>query len=191
MKDYIDNLTPSQVVEAFIEEYYLVEAIEAGDVIGSFFYDISDTQSQIIDWFHNNVLLLPEGFYVNTIEFTERRVMELTPLEIDGHTKYLDPITEIAYYKPLHNLEIFLNSCSKETQDFFSKKALYSKIDGEGNSFEFLFEDMYTDYLEASEEVQTAFAQDLISYMNKTQLSMPLPCHIEQQEALQKGIMDG
>ncbi len=159
-------ITPEVIVEEFIHEYYIVEAIAEGEVLDTFFYLTNDTRSEVVRWFYENIIMLPEDCYVNTMEHTERNVMQISLLKDGAKTIYPDPITEIAYYKPLYNLSNFLEYTSKETQSLFTNRALYTKIDDTNEVFEFLMEQFYEEFFKASKEVQRAFAEDVVCAMN-------------------------
>jgi len=167
MKNTIpEMITPEVIVEEFINEYYVVEAIAEFEVLDTFIYLANGTQSDVVRWFYEKIIMLPEGCYVNTIEHTERNVMHLSILKDGAKTIYPDPITEIAYYKPLYNLSNFLEYTSKKTQSLFINRALYTKIDDKDEEFEFLMEQFYEEFFKAPKEVQMAFAEDLICGMN-------------------------
>ena len=159
-------ITPKVIIEEFLHEYYIVEAINECEVLDTFVYLVNNTQSEVVRWFYENIIMLPEDCHVNTMEHTERNVMDFSALKGPSKTMDTNLVTEIIYYKPLYNLSNFLEYTSKQTQSLFNNRALYTKLDEEDEEFEFLMEQFYEEFFKASTEVQMAFAEDVVCAMN-------------------------
>lgn len=165
IKEFI-KLPIQKIIDMVYDECEIIDAIDAGEVNNVYMYNIDDSPNLLIKWFYKNVLELPKNYPVDTNYYTQREEVKTPVLDkMEGIVIPSFTVSRLIYYRPLCNLEKFLENAPKELDNLFKNQELYSKLDEEDCYFQFLLEKFYENFCNSHYEVQIAFAKYLQQYI--------------------------